>query len=500
MNEKFNTLNLIGNTPIVKLPNENIYIKMEKFNPGGSVKDRTALGLINDAIERKLLKEDSIIVEPTSGNTGIALAIIGRIMGYKVVIIMPETMSEERRNLIRSYGASLILTDGSLGMSGAIKKANELLADDKRYFMPDQFNNKANVEMHYNTTGVEIIKQVSDLDIFVAGVGTGGTFTGVSRRLKEYNKNILTFAAEPEASAVLSGENPGKHRIQGIGAGFIPSIYDGQYASDILKVSNEDAENTAIEVSKLTGILVGVSTGANVFAARKLAQKYGANKKIVTVSPDGGEKYLSVLNYNNEWKLSKEWVNMFKFINSIKNIVLSIISDIDSVFDRDPAARSRIEVFLLYPHINAIISHKLSHFFYSKKWHFLARLISNISRFFTGIEIHPGAKIGKGLFIDHGMGVVIGETAEIGDNVTMYHGVTLGGTGNEKGKRHPTIGNNVIIGAGSKVLGNIYIATGTRVGANSVVLRNTNPNTTVVGIPAREVNSSKISYFTEYVI
>ena len=191
---------------------------------------------------------------------------------------------------------------------------------------------------------------------------------------------------------------------------------------------------------------------------------------------------------------------MFKFINSIKNIVLSIISDIDSVFDRDPAARSRIEVFLLYPHINAIISHKLSHFFYSKKWHFLARLISNISRFFTGIEIHPGAKIGKGLFIDHGMGVVIGETAEIGDNVTMYHGVTLGGTGNEKGKRHPTIGNNVIIGAGSKVLGNIYIATGTRVGANSVVLRNTNPNTTVVGIPAREVNSSKISYFTEYVI
>lgn len=300
MNEKFNTLNLIGNTPIVKLPNENIYIKMEKFNPGGSVKDRTALGLINDAIEKNLLKEDSIIVEPTSGNTGIALAIIGRIMGYKVVIIMPETMSEERRNLIKSYGASLILTDGSLGMSGAIKKANELLAEDKRYFMPDQFNNKANVEMHYNTTGVEITKQVSDLDIFVAGVGTGGTFTGVSRRLKEYNKNILTFAAEPEASAVLSGEKPGKHKIQGIGAGFIPSIYDGQYASDIIKISNEDAENTAIEVTKLTGILVGISTGANVCAARRLAQKYGADKKIVTISPDGGEKYLSVLNYNND--------------------------------------------------------------------------------------------------------------------------------------------------------------------------------------------------------
>ena len=299
MNEKFSTLNLIGNTPIIKLPNENIFIKMEKFNPSGSVKDRAALGLIRDAIEKKLLEEDSVIVEPTSGNTGISLALMGRVLGYKVIIVMPETMSEERRNLIKSYGASLILTDGSKGMSGAIKKANELLLEDKKYFMPDQFNNKANSEIHYMTTGNEIIKQISDLDIFVAGVGTGGTFTGVSKRLKEYNKNIITIAAEPEASAVLSGENPGKHKIQGIGAGFIPSIYDGQYASDILRVSDEEAENTAVEVSKLIGMLVGISTGANVCAARKLAQKYGSGKKIVTISPDGGEKYLSILNYND---------------------------------------------------------------------------------------------------------------------------------------------------------------------------------------------------------
>lgn len=300
MNEKFNTLDLIGNTPIVKLPNENIFIKMEKFNPSGSVKDRAALGLIKDAIEKKLLNTDSIIVEPTSGNTGISLALIGRVLGNKVIIIMPETMSEERRNLIKSYGASLILTDGSAGMSGAIKKANELLMEDKRYFMPDQFNNKANAEIHYMTTGNEIIKQISELDIFVTGVGTGGTFTGVSKRLKEYNKNIITIAAEPKASAVLSGEGSGKHKIQGIGAGFIPSIYDAQYADDILKISDEEAESTAVEVSKLIGMLVGISTGANVCAARKLAQKYGANKKIVTVSPDGGEKYLSVLNYENK--------------------------------------------------------------------------------------------------------------------------------------------------------------------------------------------------------
>ncbi len=300
MNQSFNTLNLIGNTPIVKLPNENIYIKMEKFNPGGSVKDRTAYGLITDAIDKKLLKNDSIIVEPTSGNTGIGLALIGRLLGYKVVIIMPETMSEERRTLIKSYGATLILTEGSGGMSGAIKRANELILEDKRYFMPDQFNNKANSEIHYLTTGNEIIKQVSDLDIFVAGVGTGGTFTGVSRRLQEYNKNIISIAAEPSSSAVLSGEKAGKHKIQGIGAGFVPGIYDGKYANDIIRVSDEDAENTAIEVSKLTGMLVGISTGANVYASRVIAKKYGPDKKIVTISPDGGEKYLSMINYNQD--------------------------------------------------------------------------------------------------------------------------------------------------------------------------------------------------------
>lgn len=300
MNQNFNTLNLIGNTPIVKLPNENIYIKMEKFNPGGSLKDRTAYGLITDAIDKKLLKNDSIIVEPTSGNTGIGLAFIGRLLGYKVVIIMPETMSEERRTLIKSYGATLILTEGSGGMSGAIKRANELILEDKRYFMPDQFNNKANSEIHYLTTGNEIIKQVSDLDIFVAGVGTGGTFTGVSRRLQEYNKNIISIAAEPSSSAVLSGEKAGKHKIQGIGAGFVPGIYDGKYANDIIRVSDEDAENTAIEVSKLTGMLVGISTGANVYASRVIAKKYGPDKKIVTISPDGGEKYLSMINYNQD--------------------------------------------------------------------------------------------------------------------------------------------------------------------------------------------------------
>lgn len=295
--ENFNALSLIGNTPIIKLPNENIYLKMEKFNPGGSIKDRTALGMIQDAEEKGYLKKDSVIVEPTSGNTGIGLALIGRLKGYKVIITMPETMSVERRKLIASHGAILILTEGSKGMAGAIKRANELLSEDKKYFMPDQFNNPANPRIHYNTTSLEIIKQINDLDIFVAAVGTGGTLTGVSKRLKEYNKNIYIAGVEPAKSPVLSGGNPSPHKIQGIGAGFIPATFNGDFVDEILTVTDEEAIDTAADVSSKIGILVGISTGANVAAARKLMLKYGSNKKIVTISPDGGEKYFSIVNY-----------------------------------------------------------------------------------------------------------------------------------------------------------------------------------------------------------
>ena len=290
-------LKLIGNTPIVKLPGENIFIKMEKFNPGGSIKDRAALGMIEDAEKKGYLKKNSVIVEPTSGNTGIGLALIGRLKGYKVVITMPESMSVERRNIIAAYGATLVLTEGQKGMSGAIQRANEMLKTDKKYFMPDQFNNPANPQMHYNTTGEEIIYQLNDLDIFTASVGTGGTLTGVSKRLKEYNKKIIIAGAEPSKSPVISGGNPSLHKIQGIGAGFIPGAYNGDFVDEILTVTDEEAIDTAVEVSAKTGILVGISTGANVAAARKMAKKYGQNKKIVTISPDGGEKYLSVVKY-----------------------------------------------------------------------------------------------------------------------------------------------------------------------------------------------------------
>ncbi|NLJ58962.1 MAG: cysteine synthase A [Tissierellia bacterium] len=292
----YKTLDLIGNTPLVKLPGENIYIKMEKFNPGGSVKDRAALGMIEDAEDKGYLNKNSIIVEPTSGNTGIALALIGRVKGYKVIITMPETMSLERRNIIAAHGATLILTEGQKGMKGAIERANELL-EDKNCFMPDQFNNPANPKIHYNTTGQEIIKQLSNIDIFIAGVGTGGTLSGVSKRLKEYKRNIVTVGVEPSKSPVLSGGNPSPHKIQGIGAGFIPGTYHGDYVDEVLTVTDEEAIDTAVEVSAKIGILIGISSGANIAAARKLAKKHGNNKNILTLSPDGGEKYLSLVKY-----------------------------------------------------------------------------------------------------------------------------------------------------------------------------------------------------------
>ena len=292
-------LDLIGKTPILKINNmtdENsgeVYVKLEKFNPGGSVKDRAALGMIKRAEEDGILREGSVIVEPTSGNSGIALAMIGRIKGYKVKIVMPETMSKERRDLIKAYGADLILTDGSKGMKGAIDKATELV-EKFGYFMPQQFENIANPEKHYETTAEEIYEDIKDLDVFVAGVGTGGTITGIGKKLKEKSDNISIVAVEPSNSPVLSGGNPGAHKIQGIGAGFIPDIYLKEYVDEIIQVTNEDALNTAAEFARKEGILVGISSGAAIYAAIQIAKKLGKGKKVLAIAPDGGEKYISM--------------------------------------------------------------------------------------------------------------------------------------------------------------------------------------------------------------
>lgn len=292
-------IELIGNTPILKVKSmvdENcadLYVKLEKFNPGGSVKDRAALGMIERAEKEGILKADSVIVEPTSGNTGIGLAMIGRLKGYKVVIVMPETMSKERRDLIKAFGAELVLTEGAKGMKGAIEKANELV-DNKGYFMPQQFENIANPEKHYETTADEIFNDINDLDIFVAGVGTGGTVTGVGKRLKEKISGIRVVAVEPNNSQVIAGKKPGAHKIQGIGAGFVPQNYKAEYVDNVIPVTDEDAIRTAVEFTKKEGILVGISSGAAIYAAIEIAKKLGKGKKVLALAPDGGEKYISM--------------------------------------------------------------------------------------------------------------------------------------------------------------------------------------------------------------
>ena len=293
-------LELIGNTPILKVNNlikdENIadiYVKLEKFNPGGSVKDRAALGMLERAERDGILKPGTTIVEPTSGNTGIGLALVGKLKGYKVIIVMPETMSKERRELIKAYGAELILTEGAKGMKGAIEKALEI-GSGEGFFIPQQFENIANAEKHYETTAEEIYKDIPDLDAIIAGVGSGGTVIGISKNLKKKNPNIKVFAVEPANSPVLSGGNPGGHKIQGIGAGFIPAIFEKEYVDEILQVKDEDAFKTAKAFAETESVLIGISSGAALYAAIQIAKKLGKGKKVLAIAPDGGEKYISM--------------------------------------------------------------------------------------------------------------------------------------------------------------------------------------------------------------
>lgn len=291
-------LELIGNTPILRVNNmtdENdgeVFIKLEKFNPGLSIKDRAALGMIEKAEKDGILKSGSVIVEPTSGNTGIGIALVGKLKGYKVVIVMPETMSKERRDMIKAYGAELVLTEGKKGMKGAIEMA-EKLVKEKGYFMPQQFENKANPQKHYETTAEEILRDVPDIDVFVAGVGSGGTIVGVGRKLKELKPDVKVVAVEPEKSPVLSGGNPGAHKIQGIGAGFVPGVYSKDIVDEIFEVSDEDSYKVAKEFATKEGVLIGISSGAALYAGIEIAKKLGRDKKIVVISPDGGEKYFS---------------------------------------------------------------------------------------------------------------------------------------------------------------------------------------------------------------
>ena len=296
-------LDLVGNTPLVRVNNlikkdelkADVLAKLEYFNPAGSVKDRIAKEMILDALEKGLINENTTLIEPTSGNTGIGLSAVATALNLKIIITMPETMSVERRNLMKAYGAELVLTPGSEGMKGAIAKAKELSSQIENSFIPGQFENPANPTAHYKTTGPEIYEQTKGkVDIFVAGVGTGGTISGIGKYLKEKNPEVKVVAVEPASSPVLSTGKGGAHKIQGIGAGFVPETLDTKIYDEIITVENEDAFATGKEMAKTEGILVGISSGAALYAAKELAKREeNAGKTIVVLLPDGGDRYLS---------------------------------------------------------------------------------------------------------------------------------------------------------------------------------------------------------------
>ena len=290
------SLKFVGNTPIYQLDDTNIFVKLEKYNLGGSVKDRAVLGMLEEAKRQGKVNEDAIIVEPTRGNTGIAVAILASILGLKAVIIMPESMSLERRTLIKAYGAQLILTPKELGIKGSIELAEQLRGKYPNAISLSQFDNPANPEYHHKTTGKEILEQVSDIDIFVAGVGTGGTFSGVAKYLKENKPGVLAVALEPEESPAISKGHGGVHKIQGIGTGFVPENFDKELMDEVYTVSSEEAIEATKDFVRTTGIGVGISSGAAIAGAKKVAAKY-PDKKIVTILPDGVDKYLSLLDF-----------------------------------------------------------------------------------------------------------------------------------------------------------------------------------------------------------
>ena len=297
---------LIGRTPLVRLNRLSpegggtIYGKVEFFNPGGSVKDRICLSMINEAERQGKLKPGGTIVEPTSGNTGIGLALIAAVRGYKLILVMPESMSMERASLLSSYGAQLVLTPAWEGMKGSIKEAESIVGQNPSYFMPDQFSNPANPSMHKKTTALEIWEALDGkIDAFVAAVGTGGTITGCGEVFKERNTKIKIVAVEPSGSPVLSGGDPGPHKIQGIGAGFVPKVLNRTILDGVITVTDDEAYQTAKLLSKKEGLLVGISAGANVFAAQKVAKELGPGKNVVTILPDTGERYISIEKYFN---------------------------------------------------------------------------------------------------------------------------------------------------------------------------------------------------------
>ena len=510
-----------------------LFAKLEAFNPGGSVKDRIGVAMIEAAeAEGRIEPGRTTIVEATSGNTGIALAFVCAAKGYELVLTLPQGMSRERESLLRLYGARVDITESLGGMAEAVEAARAI-ARDADVFLPDQFSNPANPEAHRRTTGPEIERALDGrVDVLVAGVGTGGTITGVGEYLREHaNPELRVVAVEPLGSAVLSGGAPGPHRIQGIGAGFIPPVLNRELIDEVIAVSDDDAIQTAWTCAKRVGLLAGISCGAALWAAfaggrapgvqgqadrrddARLRRALRLTGLLRSLSPPAvrpratGTRPASV-RPQTLTAINRANTRVVMIRLRGQRSPGSTLRCWDGRFRRvRPGRRERCAV-TCSRRATAIRPRRVS-----RRWRSwrpgrgstrcwptgVAHALSGIrraaapaagrdvTRALTGIEIHPAANIGKGLFIDHGAGVVIGETADIGDDVTLYQGVTLGGTGFATGKRHPTVQDNVTIGSGAKLLGPITIGHGAKIGANSVVITDVPPNSTVVGNPGHPV-------------
>ncbi len=474
---------VVGETPLVSLsrlgeglPGE-VCVKLEQLNPGGSVKDRIGVAMIDAAEAEGLIEPgESVIVEPTSGNTGIALAMVCAARGYELILTLPEGMSRERSKLLRAYGAEVRETPSLGGMTEAVELAEEI-CKQRKGFMPQQFANPANPEAHRRTTAEEIWRDTGgEIGAFVAGVGTGGTITGVGQVLRERSPETLIVAVEPATSPVLSGGAPGPHKIQGIGAGFVPPVLDRSVIDEVDLGRRRGRAGDGTPGRPARGC-----PGRDLGRRQRQGGAGGGG-----AAGDGGQT-----GGDDRLRLGRALrvPTLLLTMNRWKRLVVEVRADVAAARDRDPAAQqvSSLEILLSWGGVQALLAHRLAHALLEAGVPIAPRMLAYLTRSVTGVEIHPAARIGREFFIDHGSGVVIGETAEIGERVTLYQGVTLGGTGFQRGKRHPTLGDNVTVGSGAKLLGPIAVGDGAKIGANTVVIEDVPPGATVVGNPGHPV-------------